>query len=405
VVRDHDNLRAAFDWLAEHDDVESAHQLVDGVAWTFFARSDPHQAVRWLDDASQLTGPVTFGTRAITTMWHAYFIAFIAGPDAEITELQQVVAELRTANDTPRLRDGLLVLGELYNRMNETQRSLDAVAELRTLLGPTDQWVHALADSLAARNLASLGRYDEAEEAARSSIALMKSIGQEWLLFEGLGLQSLLFEAKGDFDAAVAAYEEMLRLCADVDLPMYESQWIMRLAMVRARQGLDDEAERLFGRYLSYDILPTNRGWGLIGRAGALRRRGDTAAARADLDAALALYDSLDVDAGRAAALAGLCWWAIDACELEAAAGFANEAVRCAAQGSDLVITLTAETALAATAVIASGAAADREQLVQQLGRRAEAGAILYVALVGGTIGGDLDEPDVAALAQRLGLD
>jgi len=35
-------------------DVVTANRLVDGIAWVWFTRNDPHEAVRWTADALAL---------------------------------------------------------------------------------------------------------------------------------------------------------------------------------------------------------------------------------------------------------------------------------------------------------------------------------------------------------------
>ena len=403
LVPEMDNFRAAFDWFLAENEAEAAHLLVDGIAWAWFARDDPHEAVRWLDDALAAPAEVPTNVGAITRTWHAYFLASITGPSGQIAAQQSAVADLRAGDDLDRLSDSLLVLGELLNRANEMDASLAVMDELHPIVTKTaDGWVFALHDSLRARNFAQLGQLDDAEEAARSALVRFNAIGEGWLEFEALQLLSLILEARGDLDAAVAAYDDMLGRLEGLGLPLYHFNCLMRLASVRARQGDDETAARLFAEYAAYDAFPAHQAWGLIGQAGATRRLGDSARGRELLDQALAMYDGLDRESGRAAALVGLCWWAIANGDLDGAATNAADAVVHATAGSDVLVTVAAETAVAAIALVASGSAADRAQFETVLERRASFGAGPYVTLVGGPMAAPLDEPDVAALLATL---
>ena len=403
LIPEMDNFRAAFDWFLAENEAEAAHLLVDGIAWAWFARDDPYEAVRWLDDALAAPDAVSTPVQAITTTWHAYFFGTIAGPNARMAELRMAAADLRAGDDLHRLSDCLLVLGELLNRSNEVEASLAILEELHPIVTETaDGWVFALHDSLKARNFAQLGRLDEAEEAARSSLVRFNAIGEEWLEFEGLELLALILEARADLGSAVAAYHEMLRRLEGLGLPLYHSNCLMRLASVHARQGDDETAARLFAEYAATDVFPAHQAWGLIGQAGATRRLGDVTGARGLLDLAVAMYDGLDREAGRAAALVGLCWWAMATGDLDAATAFAADAVVHGAAGNDVLIAVSAETAVAAVALVTSGSDGDREAFDTQLERRASLGAGPYIALVRGPMAAPLDEPDVAALLATL---
>ena len=71
----------------------------------------------------------------------------------------------------------------------------------------------------------------------------LKAIGEEWLVFEGLGVLAILLEVRGDLEGAALAYIELITQGHTRGLPLYESQWMMRLAVLRARQGDDPAAE------------------------------------------------------------------------------------------------------------------------------------------------------------------
>ena len=402
IVRDIDNLRAALDWFSENGDAAAALALVDGIAWCWFAHNDPHEATRWLGDALAVSGTAPVELRAMVVAWNAYYGAQIFGPTNARDELDAAVATLRRGTDRRRLADASMILAELKNRHNDTAGSLAAVDDVRPILDELgDEWGLAICDSLTSRNFAVRGDLDAAADAARSSVSRLKSIGEEWLVFEGLGVLAILLEVRGELDEAADAYLELVAQGHQLGLPLYESQWLMRLASLRARQGDDQAAEDLFREFLAGASIPSARAWTLIGLAGALRRRGQLDEARARLDEALEAYESLALESGCSAALTGLSWWAIAAGDLEGAAGFASAAQRRAANDTDFPITVAADLVAAAIAVLTTDTADARTALDALLERRRMSPG-RYVMVAGGPMGASLDEPDVAALVASL---
>ena len=405
VDSDFDNLRAALDWFAANDDAAGALALVDGIAWCWFARNDPHEATRWLGDALAVSGRAPAELRSMVVAWHAYYGAQIFGPIGERAELEAAVETLRNGSDLRRLGDALMILAELRNRHNDAAGSLVAVDEVRPVLVQLeDEWGIAICDSLTSRNLALQGDLDGAADAARSSVARLKAIGEEWLVFEGLGLLAILIEVRGELDEAATAYMELIDHGHRLGLPLYQTQWMMRLASLRARQGDDEAAEELFRAFLAADSIPNAHAWTLVGLAGALRRRGKLDEARVHLDEALEMYESLALESGCAAALTGLSWWAITAGDLDAASTFAAEAQRRAANDTDFPIAVAADMVAAAVAVSTNDSPEARITLDEVLERRLLTPG-RYIMVAGGPMGASLDEPDVAAFVASISPD
>jgi hypothetical protein len=131
----------------------------------------------------------------------------------------------------------------------------------------------------------------------------------------------------------------------------------------------------------------------MIGQAAVARRCGDLPRSRALLDGAAGRYRQIDLPAGPPRVLAGLAWWALAAGHLQDAAVFAADAAEGASASGDPATQLLAETAVAAVNAIADPVRHHVEAFVALAGRRARGPA--YRSLT--------DEPDVAALAARLG--
>ena len=200
-------------------------------------------------------------------------------------------------------------------------------------------------------------------------------------------------EARGDLDAASAAYEALLERCRATGQPLQVPFSLVALAALRARQGDDAAADGLYQEAIGCSINPWLSADAMVGQAAAARRLGDLARARALLDAAGSHYRHVDLPAGLPRVLAGLAWWALAAGHPDAAV-FAADAAEGASASGDPAAQLLADTAMAAVTAITHPTRHNAEAFVALARQRAQGRA--YRSLT--------DEPDVAALAARLAL-
>jgi predicted ATPase/DNA-binding SARP family transcriptional activator len=393
-----DNFRAALDWFIGRSDAPSALALVGSVAYLWFLRADFHEGYRWSRDALAVDDPSgSRGLRGYAAAYQAFFGFFVIGPVGALDAFQDAVADLRQAL-SPDLGGALLVLAEILTRLGEFQASQAVLAEaLPLVIEAEEPWNIATHDMFAARNLAAQGETEEAEILTRASVELLRACGDHWMILYGLGMLAGIEESHGDFVAAAAAYEELIIACRTAGMTHFESMWLIRLAALRARLGADMAAEQLFADSIAARPQSVNAA-ALVGRAGAARRLGDLASCRRWLDQANSEYETVGFPGGSAAALIGLVWWSLAVGDLTGAGEYAEHASQKATEAADPLITILAETVVAAVALASSDTEANRGRLADILARRAAAGR--SAAFLEGT----LDEPDVEALAASYGL-
>jgi hypothetical protein len=201
-------------------------------------------------------------------------------------------------------------------------------------------------------------------------------------------------EARGDLDAAAAAYEALLERCRATGQPLQVPFSLVALAALRARQGDDAAADGLYQEAIGCSVNPWLPAEAMVGQAAAVRRLGDLARARALLDAAASHYRRIDLPAGQPRVLAGLAWWALAAGHSDDATVFAADAAEGATASGDPATQLLADTAVAAVKVVTEPTRRNINAFVVLTQQRARGPA--YRSLT--------DEPDVAALAARLAL-
>src|SRR5450755_814111 len=394
LVAESGNLRAALDWYIATGDADAALSLASGMAWLWFITGDFLEGARWLGAALGAEGPRRLEVEATAHLWHGYCVGMSTDPAAGVIECEEAVAVLRTGNDRVRLAEALVVRATVLGFAHHFDRSLEALGEARDLLEPAGHgWLLAVHDLIVAWNLLSLGRLEDAEPVSRSSLERFDAQGEVLVVVSPLNALASIAEARGDLEAASAAYEALVERCRATSQPLQVPFSLVALAALRARQGDDAAADGLYAEAIDCSFNPWVSADAMIGQAAVARRRGDLPRSRALLDAAAGHYRHIDLPAGPPRVLAGLAWWALATNHLQDAAVFAADAADGASASGDPATQLLAETAVAAVNAIADPTRHHIEAFVALAQRRAHGPA--YRSLT--------DEPDVAALAARLG--
>ena len=397
LTSDLGNLRAALDWFIARCDADGALSLASGMAWLWFINSDYVEGARWLGDALGAKGPRRPELAATAHVWHGYCVCQAFSPAAGIAECDEAVAALRTSDDLVRRAEALVVCATVLMRASEFERSLGALRDAHDLLEPAvNGWQLAMHDLIVAWDLALMGRLDDAEPAARSSAERFDAQGEVWLSVDPLSILAGITEARGDLDGASATHEAVLERCRAAGQRGYVLFSLLRLAALRARQGDDAAADSLYDEAIACSFNPSVSADARIGQAAVARRRGDLERARGLLDAAGRYYRDLDHPGGHTGVLAGLAWWALSAGNRDEAMAFAADAAKVASLSGDPAVQL-----LAATAVAAVKALADPTH--HNIGTFLTLAQQPTQGLSYGSLNSFTDEPDVAALAARLG--
>ncbi len=395
LVTESGNLRAALDWYVATGDADAALSLASGMAWLWFINSDFVEGARWLGDALGTKGQRRPELAATAHAWHGFFVGMSSSPAAGVSECETAAAALRTSDDPVRLAEALVCRAAVLVRANEFGRSLEVLGEAHDLLQRAGNgWLLAVHDLMVAWNLFSLGRLEDAETAARSSVERFDAQRETWAVVSPLIALAYIAEARGDLGGASAAYQTLLGRCRAAGHLTYLPLSLVPLAGLRARQGDDAGADSLYEEAIGCSLNPWLSADAMVGQAAVARRLGDLARARALLDAAGGRYADLDLPAGQARALAGLAWWALAADQVSDAAVFAADAAEAASASGDPATQVLADTAVAAVTAIADPTRRNAEAFVSLARRRSR--GLVHHSLT--------DEPDVAALAARIAL-
>ena len=275
-------------------------------------------------------------------------------------------------------------------RAQEYQRSLEVLKEAHDLLEETeDGWQLAQHDWIVAENLMLLGRFDDAEPAARSSAECFRARGDVWASLGPLSMLGGIAATRGDLEGASATYEALLERSRGAGQRSFELFGLGRLAALRARQGNDAAADSLYEEALARCFRPLESADLMVGQAAVARRLGDLARARALLDAAGSYYENVGLCAGQTGVLAGLAWWALGAGRADDAMAFAVDASQVAPASGDSAVQLLADTAVAAVRASADPTPGNIETLVALAEQRSQ--SLSYGSLISFTDGPDVD--------------
>ena len=397
ITSESGNLRAALDWHIAAADADAALSLASGIAWLWFINGEFAEGARWLGDALGADGTRHAELEATARVWHGYCVGMSASPAAGINECEEAIAVLQAAGSGAHLAEALVLYAAVLGFASRFRKALEILGEARDLLEPSRHgWILATHDMMAVWNLLSLGRLEDAEPVARSSLERFDTEGEVLLVVSPLHALASIAEARGDLDAASAAYEDLLKRCRATRQRIHTPLCLVALGALRARQGDDAAADRLYEEAIGCSSNSWLSADAMVGQAAVARRLGDLARARTLLDAAGSQYQQLDFPVGPPTVLAGLAWWALAADRLGEAAVFAANAAEGATASGDRATQLLAATAVAAVKAAAEPTRHNIDAFAALAHQRAQGVAYRSRSLT--------DEPDVAALAARLAL-
>src|SRR4029077_12507407 len=122
-------------------------------------------------------------------------------------------------------------------------------------------------DLIVAGNPLSVGRLEDAEPGARSSLGRFETAGDVLLVVSPLNALASIAEIRGDLDAASAAYEALLARCRATGQPLQVPFSLVALATLRARQGADGAADALYAEAIDCSVNPWVSAEAMVGQA------------------------------------------------------------------------------------------------------------------------------------------
>jgi predicted ATPase/DNA-binding SARP family transcriptional activator len=237
LAADQDNVMTAIRHAADVGDADTAVRLAMATGWFWALSGRQRDSVALVARVADVPGPAPRHARAALRL----FAALGSGglPD------RKVILETRVELAGSDAMTHYPMLAMIEPLMAVYTGDLPAAEEiLRRALNHPDPWGRAAAKLGKAFLSENEGRAAEAELAANEALADFRVIGDRWGQAMALCQISERHTLRGDHVAAIAAYEESIRLVLELgaldDLPELRS----RLAAQRARAGDLDTAEQ-----------------------------------------------------------------------------------------------------------------------------------------------------------------
>ncbi|TDD64135.1 ATP-binding protein, partial [Actinomadura rubrisoli] len=264
LAAEHDNNSAALHWAISAGDAPLAIRFCAALGWYWFLNGLITDGADNLEEILALPGVPEDGTTALALAL------------AAMTSLDNLVDDGRVTSWLTRAEDICERVGDearhpVLRLMRHTvQMYMDgwdqaSLRGIESLLDDPDPWVRGLAYFIHGQVSHNFGRVHQLEEDFERALAAFRETGDRWGLSFTLTAQAEIVGRKGDHHAAVALYEEGLRLNTELSGGTAE---LLHLSMKLANElDLVGERER------AEDLLN-----GAMRDTGAARRPEDEAA-------------------------------------------------------------------------------------------------------------------------------
>ncbi|MCP2335799.1 BTAD domain-containing putative transcriptional regulator [Actinomadura rupiterrae] len=291
---DQDNMHAALRWAVDVGDATLMVRFAAALGWYWFLRGRVNEAVDAVIAITELPEPPPGQTtaRALALGVMAVFDG-ASRPDADATRWLLLSRSLTQAVPPDEPLHPVLRLMLITVEMYVDGWSERMLTSLDPLLNDPDPWVRGLGRFIAGHIELNFGRSEAGERYFAAALTSFREAGDRWGLSFTLTGQGELLARRGEHRAAVALYEEAVRLNHQFGGgPMVVLQTEMQLANQLTLLGDTDRAERIL-RTARREVERINaaEGTAALNHASALlaRRRGDLAEAVRLLDEAVDL--------------------------------------------------------------------------------------------------------------------
>ncbi len=244
LQRDHDNLRAALDWLAAAGETQQVLQLAGALA-EFWFRAD-----YWAELRLQLLGAVRAETRPSAARARALLsasdVVSLEGDHEQARQFaEEALAFYREQGDRRGVADALLRVAATFEHQGQLARAEPLLEEARALYREVgDQDALLGATRMLAWTLGQAGERERASALYAENLERSRAIGNPLILAASLGWLATVAAEDGRFEEAFASVREHLPIACG--LGDYETATaLMRVARVLLPAGRTVEAAQV----------------------------------------------------------------------------------------------------------------------------------------------------------------
>ncbi|MCG5219396.1 BTAD domain-containing putative transcriptional regulator [Streptosporangium soli] len=368
LLAERDNLLAALHFAADARDADTAVRLAAALGMFWTIRGNHVEAVGWFRLALDVPGESPEQARLIVTALFLISKA-ITGGYARLEGVAERMRAISVAAGVPRSHPVLLVIEPVFALFtDDIELGLSVIGQR---LGHPDPWVRGVLLTIRAALKENDGDMAGSRMDLVASVAELRAMGERWALSMALTSLAEAHSLFGDFDGAIPALEEAIKLTRELNPDDDFGHQKIWLASVRIRQGDMAKARA----ELLEMIEPGERRFAARNIAFARLSLGDLARIDGDLDEAADQYErashlieesSFVAPQFRALVLAARAHLAVDRGDPEAAGRLAVRGVEYALETKDMPVVAKLSVAVSArwaclgefrTAAVALGAA------------------------------------------------
>jgi predicted ATPase len=262
LEREHDNVRAALDWLTEHGHAESSLQLAAGMAWFWEARGYAAEGRARL--AGLLASPGAHTSARATAFLRLASLAWAQGDyRAHRQHTAESLVLAQELEDQPTIAFAMSGLGQaaVHEGLWEEGRVLLEESLARySVLG--DQWGIALARQRMAGIAWQQGEYDAADRLFAESLAERRRLGDRSGVGHVLSNMGWMNLFRGDLAAARSLQEQSLAIRRELSERREIAVSLTALGRVAFAEGDSPAARALYCESLPVHHALGNQ-WGM----------------------------------------------------------------------------------------------------------------------------------------------
>jgi predicted ATPase/DNA-binding CsgD family transcriptional regulator len=248
LEQEHDNLRAALNWLIASEQMELALRLESALFPFWTMHNHMSEGHHWLEKTLREKNEVSLTVRT-KTLYAAASFSFFQGDNNKAAALFEECLHLAQASgDKHSLLLALNGLGHTALAQHRYTVVLH-LGEENLLLAKEvgDRWKIAESFFLLAHGYFAQGRYPEARAAGEECLALSREFSEPSCLAHAIHLVSRIAYRQNDLAVACTLYQECLARAMDLDEQWLITACLIGLGEVAAALGKYTWAARLWG--------------------------------------------------------------------------------------------------------------------------------------------------------------
>lgn len=251
VEAEHDNMRAALDWLLGEPDREAAELalgLAAALGWFWHTHGHAREGSRWLARALETKEGVSVLLRGRAS--HVLGILLVQQSELDLARqrLEAGLADFRDTDDRTRIGHALNSLGAIAYAEGDydgARRTFEEVIAIRREAGDEESLAVQLANLGVV--LQAQGDLAAAQSILEEALVLDRRRGNEWAAAVDLGLLAAVAVDAGEVDSATALLRESLSGLRPLRDRTSLCEGVERAAVIAAALGAGERAAWLFG--------------------------------------------------------------------------------------------------------------------------------------------------------------